>query len=224
MTPDQRTKISQGIAFGVFFQYLGYFIRDVSTKHTPSYYGGLIGMVMGFLIFAWGCSHLVDAKQLPKWANVFGLFSLVGLAVLWCWPMKGQQTGVSGWLALFCLSLVAINPLATLIGLNQILRMNEEFGPVMLHAGHPPGWQAYALLCSVSLASMSLGIAAGIFLLKRTRHAVAMAKVFAATAPIGAFAVGGLPGLAGSLVYSSLWLTYLNKSRRVARTYEHQVS
>src|SRR3954463_14738107 len=91
MTPGQRMKISQGVAFGVFFQYLGYFIKDVAMKHTPPYYGGVIGMVMGFIIFAWGCSHLVSAKGLPKWANVFGLFSLVGLAVLWWWPVDPRK-------------------------------------------------------------------------------------------------------------------------------------
>jgi fucose permease len=91
MTADQRTKLSQGIAFGIFFQYLGYFIKDVSTKHTPPYFGGVIGMVMGFVIFAWGCSHLVAAKRLPKWANGLGLLSLVGLAVLWWWPSGNQD-------------------------------------------------------------------------------------------------------------------------------------
>lgn len=90
MTPDQRTKLTQGIVFGVFFQCLGYFIKDVATKNTPPYFGGVIGMVMGFIIFAWGCAHLVAAKKLPKWANALGLLSLVGLAVLWWWPVKSQ--------------------------------------------------------------------------------------------------------------------------------------
>jgi hypothetical protein len=49
-------------------------------------------MVMGFLIFAWGCSHLVAAKRLPKWAYAVGLLSLVGLAALWWWPAK-PRTG-----------------------------------------------------------------------------------------------------------------------------------
>lgn len=91
MNPDQRTKLTQGIVFGVFFQYLGYFIKDVAAKHSAPYFGGMIGMIMGFIIFAWGCSHLVAAKRLPKWANAFGLFSLVGLAVLWWWPVKAQD-------------------------------------------------------------------------------------------------------------------------------------
>jgi fucose permease len=91
MTPDQRLKLTQGIAFGVFFQYLGYFIKDVSVKHAPTYFGGIVCMVMGFIIFAWGCSHLVAAKRLPKWANLIGLLSLVGLVILWRWNPPGQE-------------------------------------------------------------------------------------------------------------------------------------
>lgn len=92
MTPDQRTKFSQGIAFGVFFQYVGYFIKDVAVKHTPAYFGGAIGMAMGLIIFAWGCSALVAARRLPKWASILGLLSLIGLAILWWWPVKSQET------------------------------------------------------------------------------------------------------------------------------------
>jgi cyanate permease len=91
MTPDQRTKLTQGIVFGVFFQYLGYFIKDAATKHTPPYVGGYAGMIMGFIIFAWGCSHLVAAKRLPKWANAIGFLSVVGLAILWWWPANTQE-------------------------------------------------------------------------------------------------------------------------------------
>ncbi len=90
MTPEQRKKLTQGIVFGVFFQYLGYFMKDVSAKPSPQYFGGMAGMVMGFIIFAWGCSHLVAAKCLPKWANAVGLLSLVGLAILWWWPVKSD--------------------------------------------------------------------------------------------------------------------------------------
>lgn len=91
MTPDQRKKLTQGIVFGAFFQYLGYFMKDVSTKPSPQYFGGMVGMVMGFIIFAWGCSHLVAAKRLPKGAYAVGLLSLVGLAILWWWPAKSES-------------------------------------------------------------------------------------------------------------------------------------
>jgi hypothetical protein len=93
MTPDQRTKLTQGIVFGVFFQCLGYFIKEVTSKPNPTYVGGVIAMIMGFIIFAWGCSHLVAAKQLPKWANVLGLLSLAGLAIIWWWPVETAKAG-----------------------------------------------------------------------------------------------------------------------------------
>ena len=95
MTPEQRTKFFQGIVFGVFFQYLGYFIRDVAAKYTPPYYGGIIGVIMGFIIFAWGCSHLVKAKELPKWAYAICFLSVVGLAILWFLPAGTQQPAKS---------------------------------------------------------------------------------------------------------------------------------
>ena len=43
-------------------------------------------MIMGLVIFAWGCSHLVAAKRLRKELTAFGLLSVIGLAVLWWWP------------------------------------------------------------------------------------------------------------------------------------------
>lgn len=95
MTLDQRKKLTQGIVFGVFFQCLGYFMKDVATKFSPPYFGGMVGMVMGFVIFAWGCSHLVRAKRLPAWANALGLLSLVGLAILWRWPVKTENEAAS---------------------------------------------------------------------------------------------------------------------------------
>jgi fucose permease len=91
MSPDQRTKLIQGIVFGVFFQYLGYFIKDLATKRTPPYFGGYIGIVMGVIIFAWGCSHLVAAKRLPTWTNAIGFLSVLGLAILWFWPPGTQE-------------------------------------------------------------------------------------------------------------------------------------
>lgn len=91
MTPDQRTRFTQGIVFGVFFQYLGFFIKDASTRNTPPYFGGYVAIIMGVIIFAWGCTHLVAAKRLPPSARYLGLLSLVGLGILWLWPAKDSE-------------------------------------------------------------------------------------------------------------------------------------
>jgi hypothetical protein len=49
-------------------------------------------MIMGCVIFAWGCTHLVAAKRMRKEWSALGMLSVVGLAILWWIPSKaGRQ-------------------------------------------------------------------------------------------------------------------------------------
>lgn len=88
MTSEQKTGLAQGLIFGYFFQLLGDFMKEVSSKPEAPYYGGAICEIMGYVIFAWGCTHLVAAKRLPKWANLLGFLSVIGLAILMVWPSR----------------------------------------------------------------------------------------------------------------------------------------
>ncbi len=94
MTPEQKTGLSQGLAFGLFFQFLGDFIKEVSRKPDAPYYGGAIAEIMGYVIFAWGCTHLVAAKRLPKWTSLLGFLSVIGLAVLVLLPSRAPKNQV----------------------------------------------------------------------------------------------------------------------------------
>ena len=91
MTPEQKTGLSQGLAFGLFFQILGDFIKEVTRKPDLPYYGGQIAEIMGYVIFAWGCTHLVAAKRLPKWTALLGFLSVIGLAILVLLPNRAQK-------------------------------------------------------------------------------------------------------------------------------------
>lgn len=90
MTSEQKTRLAQGLIFGYFFQLLGDFMKEVSSKPAAPYYGGAICEIMGYVIFAWGCTHLVAAKRLPKWTNLLGFLSVIGLAILIVWPSRAS--------------------------------------------------------------------------------------------------------------------------------------
>ena len=88
MTKDQRDKLLQGVLFGLFFQFIGYKMRVWTFGAYSVRVGGTFALVAGCVIFAWGCSHLVEAKKLRKAWSALGLLSLIGLAILWWWPEK----------------------------------------------------------------------------------------------------------------------------------------
>ena len=93
MNKEQKSRLLQGIVFGLFFQILGYKMRGWTLGAYSVRIGGTIAMIMGFVVFAWGCWHLVEAKKLRKECGALGLLSLVGLAILWWWPAKEDARG-----------------------------------------------------------------------------------------------------------------------------------
>lgn len=95
MTAEQKTGLAQGLAFGLFFQVLGNFIKDVTFKPQAPYYGGAVAEIMGYVIFAWGCTHLVAAKKLPKWTSLLGFLSVIGLAILLVLPSPKAKSATA---------------------------------------------------------------------------------------------------------------------------------
>lgn len=147
-------------------------------------------------------------------------------------PDAGLQ-GVRGWLLFFCVTLVFLNPLATLgffgYSLSQIVPAFDRL----------PGLLVVAIADGVaSLALMSLSVYAGISLWRVRPNAVKSAKTFLLAGvayvlispllillsglPIGV-AASTLPDAylsAGrSLVYYAIWFNYLRTSKRVQATY-----
>ncbi|MCE9518376.1 MAG: hypothetical protein K8R87_02225 [Verrucomicrobia bacterium] len=57
ITPEQKSKIAQGLFFGLLFLFLGNFIKGCAGEYKTVKYGGEFGMIMGGVIIAWGLWH-----------------------------------------------------------------------------------------------------------------------------------------------------------------------
>ena len=54
MTAGQKSKLAQGLVFGLFFLYIGYFMKGCAGAYVAVKNGGRFGMIMGGVIIAWG--------------------------------------------------------------------------------------------------------------------------------------------------------------------------
>ena len=138
------------------------------------------------------------------------------------WAPRGSRNAISGWLLVLCVLLLVWQPLSLALVASDVLRSLPVYGVTL----------AIVLLARVFVAAF--GIAAGLALVGRRSGAVTMAKIslilsaamdaFIYTTPF--FPNNRAPGetplyVAASLLYSGIWMLYLFRSRRVARTYEH---
>jgi hypothetical protein len=145
-----------------------------------------------------------------------------------------EYTRVGGWLAVFCVGLLALSPLMTLVNLSSMTDLNQHYDTVA-------GLRAFIFADVVAgISLVTLGVAAGVQLLRIKPNAVRLASIYLAcffayavfetVAPF----VFGLPaewttemvkdgpkeiGRAG--IYVAIWATYFRKSKRVAATYGH---
>src|SRR5437762_3099189 len=134
--------------------------------------------------------------------------------------MKAVKSGVGGWLLVLCLLLLIGQPIS--LGL---------VASSMLDALASGGLSAVLILLT-RLIVTGFGIAAGLALLGRRPGAVALARlslalsaatdVFVYTTPF--FPSNRAPGetpvyIVASLTYSTLWILYLWRSKRVRITY-----
>jgi Protein of unknown function (DUF2569) len=148
-----------------------------------------------------------------------------------------QPIGVRGWLAFFCFVLIVGNPLLTILTVLQALTVVgalRRFDPDA--ARTLDSFTSFAGVFSFTLAAFSF--IAGILLIRRTRNAVIVAKIYTAAVPtialLALLAVfgtsasaevrevmvqGGVQELIKSLGFFAIWFTYLSRSRRVKNTY-----
>ena len=144
-----------------------------------------------------------------------------------------QYKGVGGWLLFFCVSLTILSPLITIgssiIGFNETSSYFTRF----------PGLETITYIDLVlSIGLMAFSIYAGVALWSIKKDAVKIAKTYLIFFLIYVFISSFLPFMAGlpssatnamaaqvvkdafrSIVYFSIWFSFLNKSKRVMATY-----
>jgi Protein of unknown function (DUF2569) len=144
-----------------------------------------------------------------------------------------EARGVRGWLLVLCLMLTVVGPLLS------VWLMAEDYASLAPQVAGNPAWQlALQLALMFSAAAMVYGIHAGLQLWRIRPQAVAVARrallaglaadLFTATLAMTAGAAPAADGtlvyqvtlrLVPSLVFFTVCLAYLNRSRRVDATY-----
>jgi len=151
-------------------------------------------------------------------------------------PSKVTKAG--GWLLLFAITLLVINPVMRLVGIVS------SFGPVASVAANYPRFTiTFAIIFACDVAMMVFSIAAGVAILRVRPSAVRLAKtfllvnplyLFVATVALGysdlpakandAMNIEGANQVARTLIYTVVWTIYLHRSRRVRGTFAPPMS
>jgi len=136
-----------------------------------------------------------------------------------------ERIALGGWLLVLCVLFVVWQPLTLGLSASSVI----DALPVR---GLP-----LAIVLVVRVLAAALGIAAGLALIGRRPGAVALAKVslvvsgatdlFVYLTPY--FPSNRAPGdtmivVAASLAYYAVWLAYLYRSKRIRRTFGHDIS
>jgi hypothetical protein len=132
----------------------------------------------------------------------------------------GEASGISGWLLVLCVLLVAWEPL------NLAYTASRLVGRLLVHDA------LVGVVLAVRLGVAALGIAAGLALWRLQSSGITLAKTFLLLSTAVTIAILGLipfpssrpPGTTGPLVafvliHNGAWLVYLSRSARVRRTF-----
>jgi len=146
-------------------------------------------------------------------------------------PQPNQYKGVNGWLVLFCIELILLNPAATLTESLYWLSVTTIYARMVF------GFAVTLYISIVIHALVSLlGVIAGLFLLAVKPYAIKLAKAYFIALVIYYILSAGLLSLSSgiaagrvavilwrwqiwSFVFVVVWYSYLKKSKRVKATY-----
>jgi len=146
-----------------------------------------------------------------------------------------EKSGVGGWLLVLCLVLTVAYPLAAAYRVMSRIENLPLLGSIL------PGMGVFVVGDAIVSVALALGgIAAGIAMWRIRPRAVTSAKAFLLGHLVYAVVSGGVPFVLGTelperiaqeilgawifnggcgLLFTSFWMAYLTRSRRVARTY-----
>ena len=79
MLPDKKTKTNIGVGIGIILQIAG---RVLAATSETGAILGLVVVLVGAVVFIWGCMNYAEGKGHSKWLGLLGLLSCIGLIIL----------------------------------------------------------------------------------------------------------------------------------------------
>ncbi|WP_329742174.1 hypothetical protein [Dyella sp. A6] len=86
MLAEYKRSTNIGVGLGLVAEIAG---RLLVRAGNPGF--GLLILLVGYVLFIWGCTQYAKGKGHSGWFGVLGLFSLLGLLVLFFLPDHHKQ-------------------------------------------------------------------------------------------------------------------------------------
>jgi hypothetical protein len=88
MLPENKTKTNIGVGLGIILQIAGRFFARQKPELAIV---GLVMILVGAILFIWGCMNYAEGKGHSKWLGLLGLLSCIGLIVLIVLPDRHKD-------------------------------------------------------------------------------------------------------------------------------------
>ena len=75
MLPENKTNTNIGVGLGLILEIVGRLVFGGSVV-------GLVLVIVGVILFIWGCMNYAVGKGHSKWLGLLGLLSCIGLIIL----------------------------------------------------------------------------------------------------------------------------------------------
>lgn len=88
MLAEYKTKTNIGIGCGLLIQFIGKVIVGAMPDNS---FIGLILIIVGFIMFIWGCGCYAVGKGYSQFLGILGILSCLGLVILAVLPDKHKS-------------------------------------------------------------------------------------------------------------------------------------
>jgi hypothetical protein len=83
MLREKQAATNTGVGVGIILQVFG---RILQIQRDDMFVPGLALILLGLVVFAWGCMNYMEGKGHNKWLGLIGLLTILGLVILVLFP------------------------------------------------------------------------------------------------------------------------------------------
>ncbi|OPY84792.1 MAG: hypothetical protein A4E65_00228 [Syntrophorhabdus sp. PtaU1.Bin153] len=94
MLKQYKTQTNVGVGAGIVAQVVGVSMLNSSSSDERAVLGVLV-LLIGFVLFLWGCGCYAKAKGYSGFLGILGLLSLPGLVILACLSDRHKEGALS---------------------------------------------------------------------------------------------------------------------------------